>query len=65
MSGKRVQALVKSKQALAVLDLIFTANPSTTDADEKNTIEYATWAARDLIQSSIELLEADNEENVC
>ena len=65
MSGKNVQALVKSKQALAVLNLIFTANPSTSEPDEKNTIEYAAWAARDLVQSSVKLLEADKEGKTC
>lgn len=57
MNGNVVQALVKAKQALAVLNLIFIANPNAVEPEERNTVEYAAWAARDLINASVELLE--------
>lgn len=59
MSGKTIQALVKAKQAYAVLNLIFAANPNATEPEERNTIEYAAWAARDLIKDGIDILERE------
>ena len=57
MSGNVVQALVKAKQALAVLNLVFIANPNSIEPEERNTIEYAAWAARDLVKDCIDLLD--------
>lgn len=59
MTGNVKRAHIKAKQAEAILSLAFNANLNANDPKERGTIEYAIWAAEDILRDMIELLDKE------